>query len=278
MRWWRLRVSLLLASGVAAVVVTYDSSTLSGAARRPFGVSEDDYRVAVLVCIAVLGTSYVAAGFQAIRDRQRILRREILRNRIVRILFPVWDTVRVRLPHVADQRSVGLHVWLVPHWHWTLVPRWIRNHTPRRLRQRLPTPAMWCAGSLRIDRWTGPRANVEFRRDIGVIGRCWRERGLIHWTRAEWGPSKLDAAGWGSLDERLRQGLSYPQYEYFFDRYASVLALPIFGALHHGSDPELIGCVVVDVGSETVDLNTPRIQGYLASLSNSVSLFIANPY
>ena len=273
---WRLRLIVAFFTALATAVVMYDSSSM-GDKRQLFPwMATDDYAKVIWVCIAIIGLSVIITVVDAYVERKRLRRRESISVAVSRALFPTWHLLYSRTQGRENQRWVGVHVWLVPTWHWTVVPRRIRNLCPSRIRARLWTPAMWRAASFRLKRHQTP-TDIPWRRDVGTLGLAWRDRDTrfldltSHWATLH------TASQWAALPDVDRMGLTHYQYQRLRQKYATVIAVPIFRTDSDASDPEFLGCVVADTGAGTsgLDLNTSHTRGILETAASAVSHAVA---
>ena len=205
-------------------------------------------------------------------ERRRVRRHHELRTEILSRMFPAWYKICNVGSNRATRERIGVHVWMVPTWHWHLVPEYIRRVTPRSWREKLPTPKMWRACNLRLKEDDNNSTDIEWTRDIGAIGLCWRHRDKQYFDLASlWGDVELSAEAWNDLDVSEKLGLEYVQYKRIRNKYYSVLAWPIF------KDPDnpqsrFIGCVVVDsLASHPVDLNIKKVRSNMYRASKEVS-------
>jgi hypothetical protein len=263
-------VLLALIVALATYYITIDASSIRAQA-QPFGRATPDR---IITAAVIIGVSIVAQAFEATYQRRKRIERDAVSREVLRLLFPIWVGVERRLQRREMKDTFGLHVWLVPRWHWTLVPRPVRKATPRGVRARFPTPQMWHAAELRM-RSDQPSTEISWRRGKGVVGMCWRRRHFFYFdAAANWGAARMDEAAWGNLSANDKLGLSYGEYVRLSSKYNRAFAVPIF---RHGSqarDPEFIGCVVLDeaAGVEQFDIDTVQVRGELAALANLVSL------
>jgi hypothetical protein len=264
---WRLRYVVATLIAIATAIVALDSSSLSGKS-LPWLTR----RWTVLLSVFILGFAVMWNFFDAEVERRRLHRRHSIAVAVSAIAFAVWNKVhRVGYKRWTKER-IGLHVWMVPTWHWTLVPRWIRKLTPRKLRAKLPTPSMWRAAQFRL-RETSEPSDILWRRDVGAIGACWRDRkSCFYDLEALWGNQLRTEAEWRTLRREVSLGLDYSQYATIREKYASVLAVPIFRHPDRRADSEFIGCVVVDTPKDgRADIDTPYVRGALLVAAQQIS-------
>lgn len=159
---WRRRIRLLsaLAIVLATAYIAIDSSSLD---TRPDWLPEPT-QTKVIVAAIIVG---LAAGFnllEAMRREQRIATRDSLSGGLFDVAFPLWYKSSVLMTRESARRKFGVHIWLVPRWHWTLIPRIIRRYTPRDVRARLRTPIMWHALEIRMDKLSHAATGIGWRR------------------------------------------------------------------------------------------------------------------
>jgi len=148
--------------------------------------------------------------------------------------------------------SLGLHVWLVPRWHWRLAPPAFKERLPESVKDKVPSPAMWRPARLRHIDHIDP-SGIRWRRGRGVIGRCWLRRQAISFSlQADWGAYRdYDAKQWKALrrDPKFRHvtmKLNFEQFQRMQSLYSEVLAVPIYKQRESGNR-YLVGCVVADM-------------------------------
>ena len=218
--------------------------------------------------MVLLATAVVWQGIDAEIERRRVRRRTELTNEINKLMFPTWYKIRSAARDRATRERIGVHVWMVPTWHWHLVPEVIRSVTPEKLRSRLWTPRMWraCHYRLKDDQHDG--TDIRWTRDIGAIGRCWRDRELQYFELPSlWGPDELSEPHWNQLPEASKLGLKYGQYKRIRMKYFSVHVVPIFKEPKKPGS-RLIGCVVVDTlltHPLNLDVNKVRAESFRAA-------------
>jgi len=265
-----IRAGLFIILGVATFVVGYDSSTLN--TTRLFGIPDPWYKVLIVTCLSILGMAFLIELVDSAIRGKFSRNRERIDLTVGRVLFPFWEELTSTVRPAGSRDWIGLHVWLVPSWHWILVPRWIRNHTPGCIRSALRTPRLWCAAGFRLKRQQS-RVAVSFRRDVGVIGQCWRRREVVYRNLVvEWGHRAVSEREWKSFDKNRRMGLTYNQYKHLIGRYGTIIAVPIFHYDSVADDPEFIGCVVADSSfSDPIELDSVAIKDLLTEASESVA-------
>lgn len=262
---WIIRYAALAAFVVAGVVVAFDSSSL---ADRGWWQPPDNL---VFACIITLGVYAVLQFTETEIDRRRFRRRHEIANEVSQLLFPTWDRVHAAGKSKRLSQRMGVHVWMVPSWHWQLVPELIRKLTPRIIRDRLRTPNMWRAAIFRLEDDGHDSTDIQWRRDIGAIGKCWRTRSHVYFCTDSWGEEELGAKAWAekSVDETL--GLTHEQYLRVWRKYHSVLVWPIYKNAHNPGS-RLIGCIVFDtLKGHPVDLDVAKIRSEATSAAVQVS-------
>lgn len=73
-------------------------------------------------------------------DRSERFRREIENE-----LGTLWRNAADK-EGVKAIESLGLHVWLVPRWHWRFAPAAFKERLPESWKLKIPAPAMWRPG------------------------------------------------------------------------------------------------------------------------------------
>lgn len=266
---WRFRFVVTTVVALATIIVSLDSSSLE----KDPGSAWQPARWLVLASILALGFGVFWGYSDAEVERRRVQRRIEMSVLINNIVFPLWHTIvnKVSTSRRARER-IGVHVWMVPTWHWTLIPRWLRSMTPRQVRSRLPTPKLWRACQYRLYDDRGP-TDIIWRRDVGAIGRCWRKRQAYYFSVSDnWGAIEMNKVTWEQLPTEHQLGLKYSEYLAIRRKYASVLAAPIFRNPNNVPDSEFIGCLVVDTPAESViNINVDPVRGLLATAARDIA-------
>lgn len=267
---WLIRLVTAVATAICGAILAFDSSSLSDEGWR-----QPPERL-VAWSIVVVALCVIWQFIDAEIERRRVRRRTELSNEIIRIMFPIWYKICAVTNDRSSRERIGVHVWMVPTWHWNLVPEWVRILVPESWRAMFPAPRMWRACDLRLKKDQHGGTDIRWKRDIGAIGRCWRERERQYIVMSElWGQDLLSTAAWANLPASSRLGLTFPQYKRVRDKYHSVLVVPIFKT-HGVPDSRFIGCVVVDsLASHPVDLDVkePRSLAHKAAerISNRIA-------
>jgi hypothetical protein len=237
---WLIRFITALATAVCGAIIAFDSSSLHDQGWwRPSATL-------VFWSIVVVGLCVIWQFIDAEIERRRVRRRTEMSNEINRIMFPIWYKIRTVTNDRPYQERIGVHVWMVPSWHWNLVPERVRTLVPEGWRAKLPVPRMWRACDLRLKKDQHGGTDIRWKRDIGAIGRCWRERERQYLVMQDaWGAKPLSESEWDDLPKSDRLGLTFQQYRRVRDKYHSVLVVPIYKQ-HGVPGSRFIGCVVVD--------------------------------
>lgn len=272
MRWF-IRFAVATAMAFATVVVTFDASSLRG--RAWLGLRPGDGLVATSIVLLSLGVFY--QYWDANLERKRVRRRASLAYEINKLVFPIWHEVQSIGVDDKTRAHIGIHVWMVPTWHWTRIPDGLRRVTPKKIRDRLPTPALWRAAQFRLQDEHAP-TDIRWRRDIGVIGRCWRDRHVQSWVMSDlWDADLYTESAWQQLSKTERLYLTYEQYTRIFEKYHSVLVWPIYKELETPGS-RFIGCVVVDTNVKyPADLDQDEVRSSIYELSKAITSRIV-PY
>lgn len=262
---WVARVLVTVAIALATTVVAFDASSL----RDEPGWRPGHHQV--IAAIVVIGFGVLWNFADAEVERRRGRRRNEMGFIISDIAFPVWADLQNEFHARELREGLGVHVWMVPSWHWAVVPQSFRNLVPEKARARLPTPPMWRAVRIRMDTEDQP-TDIAWRRDVGVLGKCWRDRKSVYLDLvAHWGPVPMSEQAFGALPGDGQYGLTYQQYLSVAAKYASVLAIPVY------EDPDnarsrFIGCVVFDsIKDAPINLDSKRIRGKAWVASKTIS-------
>ena len=139
---WLVRLCLAVVLSISAALVAFDSSTLQdrGWWRPPEPV--------LFASIGGVALSIIWQFVDAEWERRRVRRRTALAHEITKIMFPVWYRARTAATGRKTQERIGVHVWMVPTWHWNLLPDWVRELCPEAWRARFWTPRLWRGGGL----------------------------------------------------------------------------------------------------------------------------------
>lgn len=253
---------------IAGAIIAIDSSSLrsEGAMRPPSSL--------VFWSIVIVALGVVWQYIDAEIERRRVRRRTEVANEIAKIMFPIWYKIRTVTSDRKSQERLGVHVWMVPSWHWLLIPDWARDLTPETLRARLPTPRLWRACDYRLEDDQHDATDIRWRRDVGAIGLCWRTRRRQHFDLSQlWGNAQtpLTSAQWGALPPDERLGLTHEQYLRIASKYHAVMVIPI---KKDSSKPgsRFIGCVVVDsLVDHPVNLNVRKVKSKAYTAARSIS-------
>lgn len=114
-------------------------------------------------------------------------------------------------------------------------------------------PWFWQEQLVRVARWRlksfPPAVGVRWTRGKGLIGRCWDLRQNVGADLAkDWGEEALSRDQWEELDEELKYGLAFEEYERL-RIYGAIVATPILG-----SGGRFLGCISADAPAGTFDL------------------------
>jgi hypothetical protein len=263
---WLLRFIVAVATAFSGFVISLDTSSLE---KHGWWRPSSDL---VFISMALISAGIIWQFIDAEWERRRVRRRNELRTEINSRIFPAWYKISTVGVNRATRERIGVHVWMVPTWHWHLVPEFVRRLTPKNWRGRLPTPKMWRACNLRLKEDDHDGTDIAWTRDIGAIGLCWRDRDKHYFELpSHWGDSELSEEQWDALDQPQKLGLKYPQYKRIRAKYFSVLVWPIF---KDSENPEsrFIGCVVVDsLSSHPVNLNIRKVRLAMYRASKEIS-------
>ena len=264
---WMVRLAAAVTTAFAGFIISIDSSSLE---RRGWWNPKPDL---VFASMILLAAAVVWQVIDAEIERRRVRRRTELTNEINKLMFPVWYKIQATAPDQSTRERIGVHVWMVPTWHWHLVPEFVRNLTPESVRSRIPTPHMWRACNYRLEEDQHDGTDIRWTRDIGAIGLCWRERKRQYFELPlVWGADELDELQWSGLQESAKMGLNYNQYKRVRLKYYSVLVVPIFKETKQPGS-RFIGCVVVDsLSSNPINLNVRRIQAQSSKVAKEIAL------
>ncbi len=271
MKWrWRARLLSAVAIFVATAYLAIDSSSL---ASKPKFLGRTTTTEVVLAAV-VVGLSASWGVVDALLERRYLTHRDHIARQVSEISFALWYLTSRSMRTDRLRERFGVHVWLVPQWHWTLVPRRIRRLTPRTWRRKLWTPYMWRAAEYRMDRHNHQGTGIQWKRGTGAIGMCWSTRDRFSFDlHANWGPGELTEARWNLLSPELQLNLRYDQAKSLQAKYRRVVAVPIFRKDHGYPDPEFIGCVVIDTPAGEADLNiaAARFRGLAVSAAAAIA-------
>lgn len=159
---WRIRLVFAVATAVAGIIVSLDASSLP---RRGWPTPSP---YLLIPAMSVLAVSTLWQVIDAEIERRRVRRRSELRNEINKIMFPAWYKISRVGKNRAIRERIGVHVWIVPTWHWHLVPDFIRNLVPQSIRSLLPTPRMWRACIYRLEDNQHDGTDIRWKRDVGL--------------------------------------------------------------------------------------------------------------
>lgn len=261
-----IRLVVALATAFSGFIISLDASSLE---QRGWWVPPAGL---VFACMALVAGAVLWQFVDAEIERRRVKRRTELANEINKLMFPVWYKIRSVGANRPTRERIGVHVWMVPTWHWHMVPELARSFVPRSWRSRLPTPRMWRACHYRLKDDQHDSTDIHWTRDIGAIGRCWRDRErTVFDMRDRWGSTELFEAQWRNLPAQDKLGLTYRQYQRVHAKYSSVLVFPIF-KVPGSPDTRFIGCVVVDaLSTHPVNLNVEKVLGEAYSASKQIA-------
>lgn len=180
-------------------------------------------------------------------DRSERFRREIENE-----LGTLWRNAADK-EGVKAIESLGLHVWLVPRWHWRFAPAAFKERLPESWKLKIPAPAMWRPGKLRHVDHLHP-SGIRWRRGRGVLGRCWLERWQVQLdVQRDWGPYlNVTKPQWkqmrrdSSLDA-ITMKLNHGQFMRLSKLYSEVVAVPIYKTRQPSGNRYLVGCVAADM-------------------------------
>lgn len=262
---WLVRFVVTTVMALAGAVVSIDSSSLRDSGWWMPGPS------LVVACIVAIALGLIWQYIDAEIERRRVRRRTSLANEISKLMFPLWHEMQSLGTTKRTRERIGLHVWMVPTWHWTLVPDWLRSLTPQRLRDRLPTPRLWRAAQFRLQDDHEP-TDIRWKRDVGAIGICWRERHRQHFVMRDlWDEDEYTAEAWEQLPAEDKLGFNYEQYRRIWHKYDAVLAWPIY---KYPTTPgsQFIGCIVVDaLVGHPVHFDRRSVRGKLYNAANEIA-------
>lgn len=266
-RWW-IRIAFGLVVGAATAFLSIRASQRVGLTQG--GAAADALVIPAAIVAGLSGAVEVAMG---VSDRIRDERSERHRREIERRVFALWDwlTQRYAAPGFRDQ--LGVHVWLVPRWHYRFFGR-AGQRVPISVRSRMPTPAMWRPAKMRLVDHLDP-TNVKWTRGKGAIGMCWRTRGAYYFdANLSWAPlANATKPEWRALDDQsVTLNLGYEEFERVRRNYGQVLAMPIWKRIT-SSYSAFVGCVVIDLplGYTAVDLNERTFYAALRSCADRVA-------
>jgi hypothetical protein len=121
----------------------------------------------------------------------------------------------------ADLKTTGVQVFLVK-------GRWRWKRQVRLAKVRLAPIAA---------------SGIKWEKSKGVIGRCWTLRApKFEDLEAYFTPYAIyDRTAWNGLDEELRYGLTYDDFQHLNGKYGTVAAVPIVDNKDH-----YVGCIAAD--------------------------------
>jgi hypothetical protein len=241
--WFRAGGMLAIVGAVAAGALT---AREQGWPSDAFWADRDSW---VGMAIAVVGViAVVEPGWHAAREYVT-QRRERQRGELGQLLRATLIDIADEVKHAVSWYDIGLHVW-------ELRRDW-------RLRRRLDKRA-----SLRMN--DARRAGgIEWRRGMGVIGRCWATGGPHRCdfsALTEEYVKNDDVEGWEALSEEERWGMDWVDMQRA-ERYGGIFAVPMYKG---GRKPKFRGCVSLDgpPGSFRV-LADENVQDLLRELARS---------
>jgi hypothetical protein len=236
--WW-----LAALNGMAVFVV--------GAARLnwPSAAFWDTYRIHVLVALGATAAVPVAqASMAQLGERSRSKELEKQRDIETCLTSSLIYCVKHAGAHWLD---IGIQAFVV-------AGRWPRVERQERVAKVRLRPVS--------------SSGVSWGKGKGVIGRCW----ATHAPQYEdlevrfAAYSAIDQAGWESLPESTRFGLSYDDFQRLKDKYGIVAAVPIKDA-----SGKYLGCVTADAAPRGEGVQALVKDEILASLGTTADLVAA---
>ncbi|MCU1499425.1 MAG: hypothetical protein JWM47_3378, partial [Acidimicrobiales bacterium] len=150
------------------------------------------------------------------------------------------DAIRVALKLVATRSGIefdrlGFNCLILPAWYRRLMRRsvrkrlfgWLSEERRSRLGER---PRLRSAQKFRVQQ-DPPHSGIQWTRQKGVIGQCWRDRQVVGLdVRKRYEPYLgLSRTEWeANTPPSVKLGLSHGEWKLVADKYSAVLVAPIF--------------------------------------------------
>ncbi len=226
----------------------------SAAEQRQYEAAErnrEATNTAVLAAAIVCGLASLREVVGGLVERLGEDRSESFRRSLENELGVLWRSVAIT-DDALKVSPVGLHIWLVPRWHWRYPPEMLISRKQATFRRRLPTPSLWRPAKLRHIDHVDP-SYMKWRRGRGVVGQCWLQRGRVQldvekdWKQFE----SVSASEWKAASRNdnvtnLTMQLTFGQFQRLRKLYSEVLAVPIYKERASGTR-YFVGCVVADM-------------------------------